>query len=53
MKKGKLILIIISIVIILVVFIIGRYIFLNSGWKKINIENYEYNEFTTVELDLD
>ena len=53
MKKGKLILIIISIVIILVVLIICRYIFLNSGWKKINIENYEYNESTTVELDLD
>ena len=50
MKKGKLILIIISIVIILVVFIIGRYYI---GWKKINIENYEYNESTTVELDLD
>ena len=27
--------------------------FINNDWKKINIENYKYNESTTVELDLD
>ena len=26
---------------------------INNEWKKINIENYRYNETTTVELDLD
>ena len=26
---------------------------INNDWKKINIENYKYNESTTVELDLD
>ena len=26
---------------------------INNEWKKINIENYRYNETTTVQLDLD
>lgn len=65
MKKGKLVLIM-SVVIILVALIICGYFFLNKNkstdnkrnsinneWKKINIENYGYYESTTMELDLD
>ncbi len=53
MKKNKKILIIISILIIIAIIII-LLIYNNKGdWKKINIANYEYNESTTVELDLD